>query len=385
MNVHFRRKGGWSAHWSSVLGGLGAGSAAMYLLDPDRGAQRRSALWDSAHHNVRKGRRFLQAAASDLANRARGIRAFAQRPQGPVSDDVLVARVRSELGHFLSHAHALEVSAHDGRITVRGPILAAEADSALRLIGAMEGVSGVDSELDVYEDASHQPALQGAGKALGPRSYLWTPGIRLLAGASGAAFGLWGAMRGGWLGYAAAGAGALALTRSILNEPLGSLVGIGEAGHLRIQETVEVNVPIESVFGFWSDFENFHSFMQHVRAVRVLDDHHTHWVVAGPAGTEVEWDAESHMVPYESISWCTTPESPVHHAGRVRFTPTGETSTQVNVQMTWKPAGGLAGRAIASLFGMDPQRAISEDLKRFKNILEADEAPQRAYRVQVPG
>jgi uncharacterized membrane protein len=383
MDVRYRRKRARSASWLALLGSMGAGSAAMFLLDPERGPQRRTLLQDHATSALRRGRRFLEAAASDLRNRARGLVATAARTPGEASDELLLARVRSALGHVVSHPHAVEVVVQDGTVTLRGPILASEADEAERVTRKVEGVKHVASALEVHHDPGNLPSLQGQGKRSQGRE-AWTPGMRLLAGAGGAAFGLWGAVRGGIVGYALASAGSLVLTRSIVNAPLSALIGLGGAGVVRIHKTIEVRMPLESVYGFWSDFENFHRFMQHVRSVRAIDDRHSHWVVAGPAGTDLEWDAVSDSVPYESISWSTTPSSPIHHTGRVRFTSASSGATQVDVQLTWHPAGGLAGRTVASVFGFDPETTLAQDLAQFKSVLESGQQAERGYRID-PG
>ena len=67
-----------------------------------------------------------------------------------------------------------------------------------------------------------------------------------------------------------------------------------------------VDAPVERVYEFWNEFENFPRFMSHVHEVRRIGPDRTHWVVAGPGGTPIEWDAVvTRRVPNEEIGWRT--------------------------------------------------------------------------------
>ena len=57
----------------AILGGLGAGAAAMYFMDPERGRRRRALIRDKAvglSNDVRQG---ASGKAKDLSNRAKGL------------------------------------------------------------------------------------------------------------------------------------------------------------------------------------------------------------------------------------------------------------------------------------------------------------------------
>jgi uncharacterized membrane protein len=134
---------------------------------------------------------------------------------------------------------------------------------------------------------------------------------------------------------------------------------------IEVTRSMTVEAPVERVFELWSDFENFPRFMSHVREVRRTGPDRTHWVVAGPAGTPVEWDAVvTRRTPNEEISWRTVEGALIEHAGTVRFRPAGSSATRVDVHMTYRPAGGEVGRGLAALLGGDPERLISDDLAR---------------------
>jgi len=73
---------------------------------------------------------------------------------------------------------------------------------------------------------------------------------------------------------------------------------------IKVERNVLINRPVHEVYQFWRNFDNLPRFMQHVKSVRVIDDKKSHWVVDGPAGKDVEWDAEIiEEVPGERIAW----------------------------------------------------------------------------------
>jgi Polyketide cyclase / dehydrase and lipid transport len=61
----------------------------------------------------------------------------------------------------------------------------------------------------------------------------------------------------------------------------------------RVHESIEVQAPLEDVFGYWSHFENFPNFMQNVEEVWMTGQDTSHWSVKGPLGKSVEFDAKT--------------------------------------------------------------------------------------------
>ncbi|MEO7558744.1 MAG: SRPBCC family protein, partial [Nitrosospira sp.] len=77
-------------------------------------------------------------------------------------------------------------------------------------------------------------------------------------------------------------------------------------GKTTIEESIEVNVPVSTVYNQWTQFEDFPKFMKGVLEVRQLDDTHLHWC-AEVAGKEEEWDAEiTEQIPDKRIAWRST-------------------------------------------------------------------------------
>ena len=136
-----------------------------------------------------------------------------------------------------------------------------------------------------------------------------------------------------------------------------------------------VNREPEEVYSFWRNFENLPRFMRHVESVQHLGDGRYHWVVKGPAGMTVEWDAT--MVaddPGTVITWRSLENADVDNAGAVRFERApGGRGTIVKVNIEYKPVGGVIGATVAKLFGEEPEQQLNDDLRRFKQVMEIGE------------
>ena len=136
-----------------------------------------------------------------------------------------------------------------------------------------------------------------------------------------------------------------------------------------------VNREPDEVYSFWRQFQNFPRFMRHVESVEDLGEGCYHWVVKGPAGMTVEWDATIVAdVPGEVITWRSLENSDVDNAGAVRFERTpGGRGTLVKVNFEYNPIGGVLGAAVAKLFGEEPNQQLDDDLRRFKQVMEIGE------------
>ena len=94
----------------------------------------------------------------------------------------------------------------------------------------------------------------------------------------------------------------------------------------------------------------------------------------------VEWNAEIYNeIPDKLIAWRSLEGSDVVSAGSVNFDDVGPgRGTRVTAHLQYNPPGGKLGAKIAKLFGADAATEIREDLRRFKQLLEAGEVPTTA-------
>ncbi|HWQ34173.1 MAG TPA: SRPBCC family protein [Blastocatellia bacterium] len=146
-----------------------------------------------------------------------------------------------------------------------------------------------------------------------------------------------------------------------------------EFNGIRIEKSIIVSRERQDLYRFWRDFENLPRLMSHLAAVQILSPVRSHWVAKAPAGTTVEWDAEiTTDHENELIAWRSLEGSEVPNAGAVRFLHFAEGQTEVRVSLEYAPPGGRLGAWIASLFGENPEQQITEDLARFKRMMEIE-------------
>lgn len=362
------------------LTGAGVGAGLMYVLDPSRGNRRRALVRDQISHSWHKTGDLLDKASRDLQNRTQGMIAATKSrfSREEVSDQVLAERVRAELGRVVSHPSAISVTIEQGHVSLTGPILADEVKRLLKTANKVRGVTGVENLLEVHQQPDDVPALQGPGIPREPRFELfqenWTPIVRVLAALAGGLVALMGLRRGGLTGTAGSMLGLGLMARGVSNMPVKRLVGVDTGRRaVDLQKTINVDAPVEEVFKFWQNYENFPRFMSNVEEVRDRGDGYSHWVVKGPANTTLEWDARiTSLIPNKVLAWRSLPGSVVGHAGIINFEPNQQGGTQVDVKFSYRPPAGAMGHLAASLLGSNPKQMMNEDLARFKSLIEQE-------------
>lgn len=208
-----------------------------------------------------------------------------------------------------------------------------------------------------------------------------------LALGAGAALLIVGASRRTRAGAIVAASSAPLLYRGITGEwpfpngASGSVAtrrALGGTRGVQVRESIRLELPLRDVYTFWRRLEHLPQFMTHLTRVTESADGTSHWEAEGPAGLAVHWDAELiNDVEDKLIAWQSLPGSDIVTAGSVNFdTVRDGRSTQVTVRLQYAPPAGKAGALVASLFGREPSQTIREDLRRFKQLLEAGEAPR---------
>jgi uncharacterized membrane protein len=144
---------------------------------------------------------------------------------------------------------------------------------------------------------------------------------------------------------------------------------------LSLHAAITVRRPRDEVYGFWRDLENLPRFMIHLRSVQVIDQRRSHWIAMGPAGKDVEWDAQIiEDRPEELIAWRSAAGAKVRNSGSVSFTDApGGRGTEVRVELRFDPPGGMLGAAFARMRGEHPDQQVRDDLRRFKQVMETGE------------
>ncbi|HKY31496.1 MAG TPA: BON domain-containing protein [Candidatus Polarisedimenticolia bacterium] len=199
-----------------LCGGLGAGAAMMYLLDPDVGRRRRARLRDQFFHSRRLLREAGYTTGRDIRNRAVGIWASLLsflRGETGVPDRVLEDRVRSRLGRVVTHPSWIRVKADEGHVSVTGHVPRREKDRLHAVVASVRGVRDVDEHDLVVDEDRDVPGEPPGWNATG----YWPPAWRFVAGAAGAGLGAYGMGRQDVFGKVLALAGLGLALRGLLN------------------------------------------------------------------------------------------------------------------------------------------------------------------------
>jgi uncharacterized membrane protein len=145
-----------------------------------------------------------------------------------------------------------------------------------------------------------------------------------------------------------------------------------------IEQSIEVDVPVNTAYNQWTQFEEFPQFMAGVETVRQIDDTHLHWK-ASIGGIEREWDAEiTEQTPDQRIAWTATDGT--GNAGVVTFHRLDENKSRVMLQMT------IAGQDLLERIGEKLgviESQVEADMARFKEMIEERGAETGAWRGDV--
>src|SRR5262245_8422149 len=383
-----RARAKWAANnpGMTAIGTLGLGAGLMFIFDPIRGKRRRAIIRDKLAHARHLLARALGIMSRDLSNRAHGMLAKGNHlfEHEEVSNEVVSARVRAKLGRSVSHPHAISVTVSDRRVTLSGPILAHEVGRALAGVSSVRGVKEVENHLTIHSRVAEIPNLQGGRPRTGDRFALmqsnWSPTTRLVTGLAGGALMANCLARRNPLSIALGTVGFGLFMRGVTNLDMKSLLGIGrDCRAVEVQKTININAPIERVFEFWTNYQNFPRFMSNVREVMPAGSGRSHWVVAGPGGVPVEWTAEiTEMLPNSLLAWRSISGSLINHTGVIHFEPNRDKGTRVQIKLCYHPLAGAIGHTLAKLFASDPKSEMDADLVRMKTFIETGHAPHDA-------
>lgn len=146
-----------------------------------------------------------------------------------------------------------------------------------------------------------------------------------------------------------------------------------------IVKTIDVNVPVNTAYNQWTQFETFPLFMEGVKVVKQLDDRRLHWQ-AEIGGKDEEWDAEiTEQIPDTRIAWRSMTGAP--NAGVVTFHRLSDQTTRVTVQIDYEPRGVIEN--IGDTLGVLSHR-VEGDLQRFKEFIEKRGQETGAWRGAIP-
>jgi len=148
-----------------------------------------------------------------------------------------------------------------------------------------------------------------------------------------------------------------------------------------VQQSIDLRVPVHTIYNQLTQFEDYPQFMEEVQAVKQLDDTHLHWTTT-MSNRPAEWDAE--ITEQESdrcIAWHNT-SGPTNSA-RVEVQPLSEDSSRLTFTFQSEPQqvpGASAGNNEE-----DIARRLQMDLARLKDFVERRGSETGAWRGEVHG
>ncbi|NJQ01681.1 SRPBCC family protein [Streptomyces zingiberis] len=147
----------------------------------------------------------------------------------------------------------------------------------------------------------------------------------------------------------------------------------------KVEESIEVGVPVRTAYDQWTQFEEFPRFMEGVERIEQKTPTLTHWVTE-IGGMKREFDAEiTEQIPDERVAW-TTVDGEVRQAGVVTFHRLDDTRTKIMLQLDHDPQG--IADSVGDKLGFVRKQAVG-DLGRFKSFIESRGAETGAWRGQV--
>ncbi|MGO4456469.1 SRPBCC family protein [Streptomyces sp. M-16] len=146
-----------------------------------------------------------------------------------------------------------------------------------------------------------------------------------------------------------------------------------------VKESIDIDVPVSSVYNQWTQFEEFPRFMEGVEDVRQIDERHCRWKTK-VAGVEREFDTEIvDQTPDERIAWRSVTDD-VAQKGVVTFQRLDEAHTRVSLALDFEPQG--MAETAAAVLGVLDQR-VKGDLKRFKGFIEERGVESGGWRGRI--
>jgi len=146
---------------------------------------------------------------------------------------------------------------------------------------------------------------------------------------------------------------------------------------LEAERAYTIMRPRHELYAFWRNFENLPQFMEHLESVTVTSDGRSHWVTRAPIGKPISWDAEiTEDVEDRVIAWRSLPDSVVENSGQVHFSDAADgRGTMVRARIIYQAPGGKTAQEISRFFGESASQQLRDDLRRFKQVMEAGETP----------
>jgi hypothetical protein len=158
----------------------------------------------------------------------------------------------------------------------------------------------------------------------------------------------------------------------------GGAPGVGKGRRMPIQQSVDIGVPIETVYNQFTQFEDWPNFMHRVKRLTQNEDNEVGFQCK-IWGKNKEFTAKiDTQRPDERIKWEVT--QGMTHRGVVTFHELGPNLTRVLLSFDVEPGGMIEKLARGMRY---VKRAARADLHRFKAFIEYSEQETGAWRGRI--
>jgi hypothetical protein len=208
----------WSLAGTAGVG-LGLGAGLMYLLDPQGGRGRRAAARYKSVSALKKGGQVAAQTSRDLGNRTKVLISDAGtklRESDLVNDltnrgGALLKEVRQSIRRAVTYPAAIETVVEEGKLILRGLVLASEVAGLMVALEAVEGIREIQNQLEIHESVEALAAFRKGARR-------WAvPAARVVTGSTGGALALAGLKRKDKVGAALGALGLGLIAHGLTN------------------------------------------------------------------------------------------------------------------------------------------------------------------------
>jgi uncharacterized membrane protein len=150
---------------------------------------------------------------------------------------------------------------------------------------------------------------------------------------------------------------------------------------MTVEGRVTIHRPLEEVFRFYRDFRNLPRFLGDVMDVEQTGPATSRWTIQGPLRMRAHWiiqlteERANELIRYETVT-----SSGPGTRWEIHF-DAGSDSGVTEVHEVMKTPLGRLGRAALAVIGKFPEREVSANLHRLKQVLETGRATDTSYSV----
>ncbi|MFN8530550.1 MAG: SRPBCC family protein [Anaerolineae bacterium] len=139
---------------------------------------------------------------------------------------------------------------------------------------------------------------------------------------------------------------------------------------VHVSHSITIHRDATDIYAALKNPETLEAIVPQLDSVTMADPDHGRWTVRLPGGipvtSEIEIVNEQHG---EVIGWRSV-NSPVAHAGAIRFTASSRGGTRVRVEAEYQPPAGVIGIGAAMILGLEPSALVKEALHNLKLLME---------------